>query len=150
MPRRHDHSVAPAQHPAERDCGLDTGRGQLVAIVVRVAAQFHVTSHRSLSIDLPILLSWPGSHNGLKPPIFLSVPLTTDNMHPRAFSAGGAYVPIWAGSEGLGCVSCLVRLVASRLLSHGDDSLPLGVSVSEVAHSLRDLVERVGPVYDGG
>jgi hypothetical protein len=53
-------------------------------------------------------------------------------------------------SEGLGCVSCLVRLVASRLLSHGDDSLPLGVSVSEVAHGIRDLVERVGPVYDGG
>ena len=53
-------------------------------------------------------------------------------------------------SEGLGCVSCLVRLVASRLLSHGDDSLPLGVSVSEVAHSVRDLVECVGPAYDGG
>ena len=76
-----------------------------------------------------LVRSRPNDHSGMTPPICADM--------------GG-----W--SEGLGCVSCLVRLVASRLLSHGDDSLPLGVSVSEVAHSVRDLVERVGPAYDGG
>ena len=56
----------------------------------------------------------------------------------------------WLVSERLGCVNCPVRVVASRRLSHDDDGLPLGVSVSEVAHGVRDLVERVGPINDGG